>query len=622
MDLIRPKYPAGFQKTASEWLFNVINHLPQVKTNGKSLLGTLASPLLPLFLTDNPLPYGYPWGRMTAANTNYYQTTPDNDGKTRYYDFELTRGIIAPDGYEREVLLVNGQFPGPTIHANWGDWIEVTVTNNISGGDDDEKNSNRPLEWEGSALHWHGFLQKGTVFQDGVPGVSQCPIAPGRTNTYRFQATLYGTSWYHSHYSAQWAGGLFGPIVVYGPRAVKYDYDLGPVLLSDWYHDDYFTLLEETLAANGSGLVFSDNNLINGKNNFDCRRKAAGDKTRCTNKAGISRFRFRKGKTHRLRLINAGTEALQRFSIDGHTMTVIANDFVTIEPYDTKVVTLGIGQRTDVLVKATGQSSTDSFWIRANMSVPCSLTNQPYALGVIYYENAGEHSVPKSQPWDVPDPGTCANDDLELTKPYYEMELPPATSRRDMEIDLSRNASGVPLWTFDGVSMRTDYNTPTGLQVHSGNLTFEKEWNVRNFGSSKSVRIVVSNNSPAAHPIHIHGFNMYVLNEGPGLTWDGTVVYAPNPQRRDVQMVRAGGYIAIQFDAAGNPGLWPFHCHIAWHASGGLLVQLVTQPKKIQKLRVPKDVYKTCRHWRRFTERFTVDQIDSGLSIDFADVQM
>src|SRR4051812_2290175 len=58
---------------------------------------------------------------------------------------------------------------------------------------------------------------------DGVPGVSQCPIPPGGSFTYTFQADLYGSSWYHSHYSAQYAGGLIGPMVIHGPETVKYD---------------------------------------------------------------------------------------------------------------------------------------------------------------------------------------------------------------------------------------------------------------------------------------------------------------------------------------------------------------------------------------------------------------
>ena len=89
-------------------------------------------------------------------------------------------------------------------------------------------------------MHWHGFLQKQTPWYDGVPSVGQCPIAPGKTLTYQFQADLYGTTWYHSHYSAQYSGGISGPLIVYGPKNANYDVDIGPVMLSDWYHPEYF----------------------------------------------------------------------------------------------------------------------------------------------------------------------------------------------------------------------------------------------------------------------------------------------------------------------------------------------------------------------------------------------
>ena len=101
-------------------------------------------------------------------------------------------------------MLINGQFPGPTIEANWGDTIQVTVENRIIGPE------------EGTSLHWHGLLQKETPWYDGVPAVQQCPIAPGKSLTYSFKADTYGTGWYHSHYSAQYADGLAGPMIIHG----------------------------------------------------------------------------------------------------------------------------------------------------------------------------------------------------------------------------------------------------------------------------------------------------------------------------------------------------------------------------------------------------------------------
>ena len=114
----------------------------------------------------------------------------------------------------------------------------MTVHNEITGPE------------EGTTIHWHGQLQKGTPWMDGVPSLTQCPIAPGSSFTYvcllealciythchrsyRFQAATYGTSWYHSHYSSQLIDGIFGPLVVYGPSHVPFDEDLGPILIQD-----------------------------------------------------------------------------------------------------------------------------------------------------------------------------------------------------------------------------------------------------------------------------------------------------------------------------------------------------------------------------------------------------
>ena len=51
------------------------------------------------------------------------------------------------------------------------------------------------------------------MHMDGVNGITQCPIAPGDTFEYTWKVTQYGSSWYHSHYSVQYADGAVGPIV-------------------------------------------------------------------------------------------------------------------------------------------------------------------------------------------------------------------------------------------------------------------------------------------------------------------------------------------------------------------------------------------------------------------------
>lgn len=473
----------GTITTVVSYLFNVAGALAQTKTNGTSLFGTLSAALLPFFLTNNPLPNGYPWGTKTSTNASPYTQSPTT-GIIRTYNFTISRGTLAPDGYSRDVLLVNGGFPGPTIEANWGDTIQVTLNNNITGPE------------EGTALHWHGFLQTATPWEDGVPGVDQCPVAPGQSYTYSFKAELYGTSWYHSHYSSQYSGGALGPIVIYGPTNEAYDIDVGPVVLSDWYHKGYNALVEQTLTA-GATPVFSDNNLINGKNNFNCSSVTAGDTTPCVSNAGVSKFKLTYGKTHRLRLVNTGSEGTQRFSIDGHTLTVIANDFVEVKPYTTKVVTLGVGQRTDVLVTANVGTATSAYWMRSNLTA-CSLTNQPYALAAVYYSSADTTKAPTSSAWNVPDPGTCANDDLSLTVPMYPMPVPTPSYTHNYNITLFTNGSGVTLWDFDGESARVDYNSPSLLAAANGTTVFDAEANMRNLGTNSSVRMIVNNTTPAA----------------------------------------------------------------------------------------------------------------------------
>jgi FtsP/CotA-like multicopper oxidase with cupredoxin domain len=143
------------------------------------------------------------WGN-TAPNSG----TVPNTGVTRHYSFVVKRGTYTPDGVHKSgAILVNGQSPGPLIEANWGDTISVTVANEVV---------NQGVE-EGLSMRWHGIRQQGMPFYDGVPGVSQCPIAPGKTTTYTFRTDQFRMSWYHSHYESQYSDGAFGPIVIHGP---------------------------------------------------------------------------------------------------------------------------------------------------------------------------------------------------------------------------------------------------------------------------------------------------------------------------------------------------------------------------------------------------------------------
>lgn len=518
---------------------------------------------------SSPPPGGFPWGPRTVGNTNPYRNPPKTN-VTRKYQFVIERATLAPDGVETDLIVINGAFPGPTIEVNWGDDVEVTVINKITG------------PTEGTSIHWHGLLQTGTPYEDGVPGITQCPIAPGQTFTYKFNADLYGSSWYHAHYSAQSAAGVFGAMIIHGPTHVDYDEDLGPVIINDYYHREYYDIVEEVMGTDLSKVApFSDNNLINGKGNFDC---STINTTTCTPNAGYAKFQFQTGKKYRMRLINAGAEAVQKFSIDNHNLTVMAYDFVPIVPYQTNIITLGIGQRADIIVEATG-TAKEAFWLRSTIS-NCSLPYQPNGYAMIYYQNADTDSKPTSKAW-VDNTDICANDDLSKTTPYFPI-TPPVNPATEISVDVNFgvNATGHLVWTMNNSTFRTCYNDPALFRAHdvgNSSFTYPEEWNVYDFGNASSIRIVINNLTPVGHPMHIHGHNMYLLSEGVG-EWDGSVVRPSNPTRRDVQQLRPAAFnkdgsitsthMVFQIDAD-NPGMWPFHCHIAWHVSGGLYINLL-----------------------------------------------
>jgi len=590
--------------------------LSNKQTNGN--LDSSSWQNLPKFLPGSPLTHGYPWG-LLQYNPDIVNETLPNTGVTRRYYFEVAPGKLSPDGYEKEMLLFNGQYPGPLIEANWGDWVEVTVRNSLESIK------------EGTAVHWHGLRQYATQFADGVPGVVQCPIAPGSNYTYRFRADHVGSSWYHSHYSAQLSSGLVGPMVFYGPRSVPYDIDLGPVLLSDMFHLYYETVVAGVM-ANGTDfkLAFSDNNMINGKMNYDC--SLVTDGTPCVSNAGVSKFKFERGKDHLLRVVNTGSSGLQFFTIDEHEMTVISNDFIPINPYKTNSLTLGVGQRSDVIVRGkTGVDAHQAYWIRSNLSVNCHLPRQPHGLAAIYYDKAdfAANKTPKSKPQPLINANMpCQNAPLNLTIPITRIPAPPADKVVTIQVIDTHNATGHPEYLLNNQTGRVNYNKPILRFANQDNFSglSNPEWNILNTGDSNVVRLVWENrkvdpsdpnffNRTFAHPIHLHGHDYQVLSYGPG-EWDGTIINEANPMRRDTTILPPNGHLVMQF-TTDNPGIWPIHCHVAWHVSAGFLMNVLERPQELDKQQnFKKALSQTCHAWDTWSKQNVVAQIDSGLRMN------
>ena len=366
-------------------------------------------------------------------------------------------------------------------------------------------------------MHWHGLLQQRHQWDDGVPGTSECPIAPGSSHTYTFVAAQYGTTWYHSHYSAQYADGIFGALIVHGPSALAYDIDVGPVIVQDYYHRSYENVVNDVM---GNDLTKirppSDNNLINGKGRFDCstmNSTTASNLTgTCSNNAPYSRLNFVSGKTHRLRIINAGAAGIQKFSIDGHTMEVIAMDFTPIQPLNTSIITLSVGQRVDVLVKAVG-SPRDTYWLRSTLtSGQCTEpADQRYGLAVIQYEGANAARLPTSTA-TVDTTDQCAGQPLAELIPLYTQPALNPTITIDVEVNFAVNGTGHLNWLMNNQTFQANWNNPILLLSKSGNNSYpyDPQWNaIEVRGNNASIlRVTVNNLTPTSHPMHLHGHNM------------------------------------------------------------------------------------------------------------------
>ncbi|SFQ14588.1 Multicopper oxidase [Nitrosomonas cryotolerans] len=107
-------------------------------------------------------------------------------------------------GQYMNVWGFNNSMPGPTIEAVQGDRVRIVVHNELP---------------EPTSLHWHG-LELPVEF-DGVPGLTQHLIPPGKSKIYEYDLHQTGTFFYHSHVAMQEAFGMVGFFIIH-PR-IAYD---------------------------------------------------------------------------------------------------------------------------------------------------------------------------------------------------------------------------------------------------------------------------------------------------------------------------------------------------------------------------------------------------------------
>lgn len=223
---------------------------------------------------------------------------------------EVKPWTVAP-GITVDAWTYNGTVPGPTIHVRQGDRVRVIFTNRLP---------------EPTTIHWHGLLVPADM--DGVPGMSQPPVAPGDTFVYEFTATDPGTYIYHTHYDDlfQLDNGLYGAFIVDPAKPSK-----------DRYDRDYLMLLSSWRIHSTAENYFS----IDGKS-YPLTKP----------------FVVRSGDRVRLRTINISGTEFHTMHLHGHRFQIVAVDGQDVAPAQRQsmvTVNIGPGETRDLAFTANAQ---------------------------------------------------------------------------------------------------------------------------------------------------------------------------------------------------------------------------------------------------------------------------
>ncbi|XP_010547509.1 PREDICTED: L-ascorbate oxidase homolog [Tarenaya hassleriana] len=289
--------------------------------------------------------------------------TVRGDDPYKYYTWTATYGIISPLGVPQQVILINGQFPGPRLDLLTNDNIVLNLINKLD----------QPF-----LLTWNGIKQRKNSWQDGVLGTN-CPVPPNSNFTYKFQTKdQIGTYSYFPSTAMHKAAGGYGAINIYARPRIPIPYTLPTadftLLIGDWFKSNHKTLQQRL--DSGSPLPFPDGILINGQ-------------TQTT-------FTGDQGNTYMLRISNVGLSTSFNFRIQGHTMKLVEVEGSHVIQTDYDSLDIHVGQSLSVLV--TLNQSPKDYYIVASTRFTRSVFS---VTGLLRYSNSrvpASGSLPASPP--------------------------------------------------------------------------------------------------------------------------------------------------------------------------------------------------------------------------------
>lgn len=425
--------------------------------------------------------------------------------------------LVPSQPNKTEVWTYNQALPGPEIRVRQGDQLRVVVKNFLN---------------EYTTVHWHGLRVPNAM--DGVPGLTQAPIAPGGAFAYQFAALDAGTFWYHPHQRSfeQVGRGLYGPLIIEERKPPKVDRDV------TWTLDDW--------RLTRDGQINDDFG-----NRHDMSHNGRVGNAVTINGRQMKQFVARRNERIRLRLINAANARIFSLDFNGHDPWIIALDGQPVTPHRpaSNQIVLGPAMRADLLLDMTGDAN------RRYSVVDRFYTGLEYTLVEVAYDDPPLRARPPD--WSIePLP----------SNPVAEPNM--AQAQRHKIIFNGGMMGGGYMAKFGG-------SMPTDAGPMSGAMWSDNIWFVNGVAASghmmeplltlrqgRSHVIEMTNATAWHHPMHLHGHSFRVVQRNGRATkhreWQDTVLMAP------------GERVEIAF-VADNPGDWMFHCHILEHQASGMM---------------------------------------------------
>jgi FtsP/CotA-like multicopper oxidase with cupredoxin domain len=423
-------------------------------------------------------------------------------------------GLLQPDGTHGLVM-------------NAGERFRVRLTNEVG---------------EAALIHWHGLTPPNA--QDGVPGVTQPPLAPGESYEYDFAVALPGTNWMHSHHVLQEQSLMAAPLIVRDPTDAARDEQEVVILL----HDFTFQAPEEILSGLSKGMSHDHSQMAHDMSNMDMSNmdmSQPGMGGMDLNDVSYDAFlandrtlddpeivRVEKGQRVRLRVINAASASNFLLDLGPLSGSLTDVDGRPILPVMGSRFPLAVAQRADVRVTLPAQEGA---WpILFQREGDTALT------GIILATKSGTIAKVADQAQHA-----IGAIDREVSMLYRAAEpLPERRADRALNIDLTGSMMSYR-WGIEEVA----------AMAHHAHLGVKE---------GERVEMTLTNRTEMSHPMHLHGHHFQIVAVN-GERVAGAV--------RDTELVPVGGAVTLAFDA-GNPGKWMFHCHNLYHMRSGMMTQV------------------------------------------------